>query len=32
VGFEKAVRPAFGEFIDAVSRVLPITSIDDVPA
>ncbi len=32
VRFEKAVRPAFGEFIDAVSRVLPITSIDDVPA
>ena len=31
-GFDKVAQPAMGEFVDAISRVTPITSPDEVPA
>jgi len=30
--FDKAVQPAMGDFVDAISRATPITSPDSVPA
>jgi type 1 glutamine amidotransferase/sugar phosphate isomerase/epimerase len=32
VAFDKALRPAMGDFVDAISRATPITSPDTVPA